>query len=163
MRTDRLQLFDFSECLTAKLCRGARFFLLLTSFVAIGSLPATAQQAADSEEEEAEEAAEQLVIDLGMIRVKEHRPTRNETIKLNFRVHFVMNPEITEADREMLESWKHRLRDQVIVAVRTTRTKDFLESGLTRLRRIILFRVEHMLRARIVDSLLLSDYSFSVD
>ncbi len=117
---------------------------------------------AESAEEDAAPAVKRL-LDLGTIRIKELRPEKNETIKLSFAVHFLLEPTATEEDLATLETWQHRLRDQVIVAVRTAHTNDFREPGLMRLRRIIRFRIEQILKSSMVESLLLSDYSFALE
>lgn len=156
--------------LSANWRRGALRLLIapvLAMVLALNVQPtsAWAQEEATPEAPSDEEAAPEVkrLLSLGTIRLKELRPEKNETIKLSFEVHFLLNPEITDEDFEILETWQHRLRDQVIIAVRTAESNDFREPGLMRLRRIIRFRIEQVLEATIVDSLLLSDYSFSME
>lgn len=128
-----------------------------------GPLQVTAEETSTAEEAEESTPIKQFQLELGRIQLKEFRPTRNETIKLRFGLTLSFRPEVTEADYKLLQSWKHRLRDQVLTAVRTAHTKDFHERDLSRLRQIIRFRLEQVLKARVVDSLLLSDYSFSIN
>jgi flagellar basal body-associated protein FliL len=127
--------------------------------------PAFAQQDERSATTTAETEApdKQLSYDLGSFRLSEVRPTRNETTKVNFRVYFVMSPDISPQDLEKLAHWKHRFRDQVIVAVRTAQTKDFHEPQLKRIRRIILFRVRRMMRESVVEDILFTEFTFSVE
>ena len=142
----------------------ARLLLGLSLAICLSAPAARAQQAAAEDGEAVEEqAAEQPILDLGMIHLKELRPAKHETIKLNFQLHLVLKAGLTEVDLKKLEAWKHRLRDQVIVAIRTAHSTDFREPGLSRLRQIILYRVEHVLKVRAVEGLLLSKYSFSID
>jgi hypothetical protein len=67
------------------------------------------------------------------------------------------------ADVQQLEHWKHRLRDQVIIAVRTAQDIDFQEPDLVRLRRIILFRMRRLLKADVVQDILLSEFTFKME
>ena len=116
----------------------------------------------DAEQEEQSEE-EQLVLDLGSFHLKELRPTRNETIKVVFSAHLVLKSELTEDDFEILQNYQHRLRDQVIVAVRIAHANDFREPDLQRLRRLIQIRIDQVLRSPVTENLLLSEYQFSID
>ena len=118
---------------------------------------ATGEEVADQDE------VEQLILDLGTFRVRELRPTRNQTIEIDFSLQVKLSSEVNQRELEKLEACKHRLRDQVITAVRTLHTADFREVELSRMRRVIQFRLEQILRATVVENLLLSDYKFSVD
>ena len=104
-----------------------------------------------------------MTFDLGRFVLREIRPTRNETTRIAFKAYFAMTSEISEQDLENLRHWKHRLRDQVISAVRTAQTKDFHEPQLQRLRRIILFRVGRMMREALVEDILFSEFTFSME
>ena len=129
--------------------------------------PAQAQQNKPSTQETSSEDvdAEQvrLTYYLGRFEIREIRPTRNETTRINFEAHFAMSPEVSKQDIEKLKHWKHRFRNQVIVAVRTAQTKDFQEPELQRLRRIILFRVGRMMREALVEDILFSEFTFSME
>ena len=104
-----------------------------------------------------------LTFELGSFEIREIRPTRNETTDVNFTAYFAMSPNVTAGDVQKLEHWKHRLRDQVIIAVRTAQDVDFLEPDLVRLRRIILFRMRRLLKADVVQDILLSEFTFKME
>ncbi len=129
--------------------------------------PAQAQQNKQSTQETPSEDVEaeqvRLTYDLGRFEIREVRPTRNETTKIDFEAYFAMSPEVSKQDFEKLKHWKHRFRDQVIIAVRTAQTKDFHEPQLLRLRRIILFRVGRMMREALVEDVLFSEFTFSME
>ena len=148
----------------------ARFWALgFTAWVGCCALEcqsAHAQQERQPEKgntEESETANHNLAFDLGRFVIKEVHPTRNETTKVSFEAHFSMASVITEADLENLQYWKHRLRDQIIIAIRTAHPKDFQEPELVRLRRIILFRAQQLLKAPLVENILLSEFTFSTE
>ena len=129
--------------------------------------PAQAQQNKQSTQETSSEDAKaeqvRLTYDLGRFEIHEVQPTHNETTRINFEAYFAMSPKVSKQDIEKLKHWKHRFRDQVIIAVRTAQTKDFHEPQLLRLRRIILFRVGRMMREALVEEVLFSEFTFSME
>jgi hypothetical protein len=136
----------------------------LTWWAAGHSLPAHAQQSAPAAQTSAAKSAkadrERLTFDLGNFELREVQPTRNETTDVNFQAYLAMASEVTDQDFRKLGKWKHRLRDQVIIAVRTAEDADFQEPNLERLRRIILFRVRRLLKQDAVQDILLSEFTY---
>ena len=59
------------------------------------------------------------ILDLDRFRLRSCRPTDQEIVDLQFGVCLVLSSKVTPADFHELEAWKHRLRDQVIIAVRS--------------------------------------------
>jgi flagellar basal body-associated protein FliL len=121
------------------------------------------QSTQETSSEETKTVQERLTYDLGRFQLREIRPTRNETTKIDFQAYFAMSSDVSRQDLEKLEHWKHRFRDQIIVAVRTAQTKDFQEPRLERLRRIILFRVDRMMRESVVEDILFTEFTFSTE
>ncbi len=97
---------------------------------------------------------------LGKFKIKDLRPTRNETAKLTFTLHLAFSKSVTEDQVAQLEHWKHRLRDQVITAIRITEMKDFQEPDLSRFRRKILIRVNRLLKAKLAEEVFVTEYLF---
>lgn len=122
---------------------------------------AAAAQAAS--QEDSKDKPRQLTFELGKFEIREIRPTRNETTNVNFTAFFEMDPSVSTKDVQQLAHWKHRLRDQVIIAVRTAEEIDFQEPDLVRLRRIILFRVRRLLNADVVQDILLTEFTFKTE
>ncbi len=145
------------------------FVLLLAVMSVVGGMveirPASAQEVAENDsatsEEEAEAEKVRPTIDLGVFEVKDFRPSQNETLKLSFTIHLALHNSVKESTVKQLESWQHRLRDQVIVAIRLSETVDFLEPNLNRFRRTILLRVNRALKALLVSETMLTDFTFS--
>ncbi len=130
-------------------------------------LPTYGQEAApvdipevDAEGNEAEEESVRPLLDLGDFRINDLRPTRNETAKLTFSMHLALAKDLSKQQMKQLEAWKHRLRDQVITAVRIATIKDFQEPDLSRVRRIVLIRVNRLFRANLAEDVLLTEYLF---
>jgi flagellar basal body-associated protein FliL len=126
--------------------------------------PAHAQEdAAVDQSSNPKAEPERITFELGSFEIREIRPTHNETTNVNFTAYLEMSPGATTEEVQQLDHWKHRLRDQVIIAVRTAQEADFLEPDLVRLRRIILFRVRRLLRANVVQDILFSEFTFKTE
>lgn len=111
--------------------------------------------------DEVEEVPPTVTVDLGMFSIRDYRPTRNETAKLYFSIHLAVTQGVSEKVAETLNLWNHRLRDQVIIAVRNSVTKDFQEPDLKLLRRRILLRVNRLLKKDLISEVLLTEFTFT--
>lgn len=121
---------------------------------------AVAEGDAMEEGETKEEEKQPFLLDLGSFKIHDLRPTRNVTAKLTFSVHLGFSKELSDTQRETLEMWKHRLRDQIITAVRISTIKEFQEADLDRLSRKILIRVNRLFNRKIAEQVLVSEYLF---
>ncbi len=117
--------------------------------------------AVEKEADEAEQA--RVTVDLGRFQIKDLRPTRNETTKVTFAMHLALASTVDQQTVEQIEFWKHRLRDQVIVALRVAETSDFLEPSLGRFRRSVLLRMNRVLKATLVSEVLLTEFTFTLN
>lgn len=133
---------------------------LFDSQVACAQQTATDEAVIEGEMAEDEKEKMRPTIDLGRFKIHDLRPTRNETAKLTFSLHLAFSKELNEKQVEKLEMWKHRLRDQVITAVRITYIKDFQEPDLALLRRKILIRINRLFDRRVAEEVLLTEYLF---
>jgi len=126
-----------------------------------------AQDAAESKPAAAEQEAEtenvRPTIDLGMFHVKDLRPARNETDKVSFRIHLALQQSVSPSTVAQLEHWQHRLRNEVLIAIRLTEKTDFLEPNLHKFRRRISLRVNRALKAILVSEALLTEFTFTTN
>lgn len=99
------------------------------------------------------------VLNLDKFRIRGCRTTDKEVIDLQFGIWLVLSTKTTEAGFHELESWKHRLRDQVIIAARGAAPADFADPELRRLQRMILFRVKRLPIGPHVIGVYLTDFS----
>ena len=100
-------------------------------------------------------------LDLGSFEIQNLEPARALTSKITFELHLTLPEETSPADLATLEHWQHRLREQVIVAVRVSDIVDFLDPKLDRFRRHILYRVNRLLGQIKAQEVLLADFTFS--
>ncbi len=119
------------------------------------------EEANSSDTKEIEEL--RPLTDLGDFRIKDWRPTRNETIQLTFHMHLALNKTAGEKTIEQLEHWKHRLRNQVFIAVRLAERQDYLEPGLHRFRRIVKLRINRLMKSHLVDEALLTEFTLTTN
>jgi len=152
----------------AKNPRGQHVLSALVVATLVISTPAVsrgAEDAATSQTSSPESAtdAEELprTIDLGDFRIRDLRPTSGETASLRFKMHLKLSSLSNQDHLSQLQQWQHRLRNQVIIAVRMADTKDFAQPGLGRLRRLILLRTNRMLRSQLVEEVYLTEFTFS--
>jgi len=140
-----------------------RYLVVALGFLTLAN-PTFAQKSGEPASETADPIAEEEsvrpTLDLGKFKIHDLRPTRNETTKVTFAMHLVLSPQLSEQQVTQLERWQHRLRDQVIIAVRTLAVKEFQEPDLRRLRRKILIRVNRLFKAKLAEEVLLTEYLF---
>jgi hypothetical protein len=146
----------------------ARIFIAL---IVVGGLleigTAYAQEVVHEEGDASKQATEakevRSTIDLGMFQVKDLRPSQNETAKIFFSVHLAMHQGVSQSTVKQLERWQHRLRDQVIIAIRLSEAQDFLEPDLAKFRRSISLRVNRVLKALLVSEAMLTEFTFTTN
>lgn len=137
--------------------------------VAISSPVLTTKTYASAQAEEAPQETKKsssdievtLKLDLGTIQLMNLEPTQGRTAHMSFDMHLVFDPKTDPKTIKELEKWQHRLREQVIVAVRATEIYDFLDPELTRFRKQILYRINRMLKDPIVTDALFANFTFS--
>ena len=137
---------------------GFRMVLLLalSGFPAERAIPAENNSAAPEE-------TVRRIYELGYFHVRQLRPTRNETINLKFELHLLMPEKAQELGLETrLNQWNRRLRDQVITAVRNTKSKDFKESDLKKLRRMIRLRINRLLKSIRIEEIYITQFEFEL-
>lgn len=145
-------------------CVFARTLLAAVIFSAALANTSCAQEPSEGDttttDTTAEKEASHPILDLGKFKINDLRPTRNMTAKLTFKLHLAFSKSLTKTQVEKLERWKHRLRDQVIVAIRITEAKEFQEPDLSRFQKKILIRVNRLFQSKIAEEVLLTEYLF---
>ena len=96
---------------------------------------------------------------LGPFRIRGCRTTDQEIFDIRFGLNLVLSAKTTPGDFHQLEQWKNRIRDQVIIAVRSAEPEDFAEPELRRVQRLILFRVKRLATGVGIIGVYLTDFS----
>jgi hypothetical protein len=130
-----------------------------------GALAAPAPSRAEShgapagEDAAAESAVRTDLLDLGDFRIRGCRTTDQEIVDIRFHVHLILSTQANAADHHQLEVWKNRLRDQVIIAVRSATAEDHADPALHRIQRLMLFRVKRLATGVGIIGLYITDFS----
>ena len=145
-----------------------RRLIAIVSWLAVGVIcqNAAVAQTVATESPDVDTAEEQRVVrsvSLDKFQIHDLRPVRNETVKMSFELHLVLAEDASDATYEHLALWKQRLRDRVIMAVRSAHAKELVEPSLARLRRRILLRVNRALKSQLIEEVLLTSFSLRRD
>lgn len=134
--------------------------LHLTSASSFAAEPATAETVAAAEDGNAmEEKPKPVTFDLGSFRLREYRPTRNETSVLLFAVHLQLAEGVSEKTAQRLQNWKQRLRNEALTAVRSVDLADYQDPGLVRLQKVIMLRINRLLPVPLVERIYVTEFT----
>lgn len=146
-------------CRTAPV-RVAALALLMTLLCAgEGVASAPSHGAAESSDGEADSGG---AVRVGRFDVRDHRPIEGLKLRVGFMLYFEGAPERAAQLRKLVKSHEHRVRHEVIVAVRMCEQHDFEEPELERFRRRILARLRRALPALGVERVLIAEYEYFV-
>jgi hypothetical protein len=151
----------YLQAITRRLHAMAAGFVAITAALAPTATLASGSAApAHGEATETPEAPQRMdLLDVGAFRIRFSQPTDGEVIDLRFGVCFVLSSKTTADDLHQLQQWTHRLRDQVIIAVRSASAEDYNEPDLRRLQRLIMFRVKRLDASTHILGAYLTDFS----
>lgn len=117
-----------------------------------------------TEQEEAQQESMDFVgVDFGTYRMKLSRPMENIKVKLGFHLFATVDLESSEQVEKSLAACQHRLRNRVLVAVRTAGTDEFEDPDLKILRARILYRVAPLFRRSLVHDLHMADFTCAIE
>ena len=80
-------------------------------------------------------------------------------VDMKLSVHLILSFATTKADFERLQNWRQRLRDQIIIAVRSAEPADFADPKLKRIQRLILLRIRRLPTPAKIIGAYLTDFS----
>jgi flagellar FliL protein len=107
-----------------------------------------------------EEIKNQTEVDLGEFTVTAFQPLSNTTMRIDFHLYATTRKEEVEAFEAAWRENQHRLRDQVIVTVRSSELGDLTDAGLGLIKRRILEKTNRTLGKPYLRSVIFSDFSF---
>ncbi len=150
-------------------CIVASFFLPgAQETAAMASAPAETQEAPPPEHEEIAseiaamdaEVRNQTEVDLGEFTVTAFQPLTNTTTRIDFHLYGTTSEEDVAGFQKAWEENKHRLRDQVIVTLRSSEPGELTDAGLGLIKRRILEKTNRTLGKPYLRSVIFSDFSF---
>jgi hypothetical protein len=117
---------------------------------------------AADDEAELESDAKIRGIELGQFRIRAYHPVEAQKSTVRFKLYAAVAKEQFAAARQLAESRRHKLRDEIITATRMAPLTVFDESELTNFRRRILVRLRRAVPDLPVDDVYVSDFQLTV-
>ncbi len=116
------------------------------------------------EGKEAKEAVahhgDQEEVDLGEFTVTAYQPVSNSTLFISFHLYGTILHKHGEDFEQRLSDTKFRVRDNVIVIIRSAEISDLTDAGLGLIKRRILETTNKTLGKALLQSVMFSDFSF---
>ena len=109
---------------------------------------------------EEDETPEQAEVDLGEFCVTSFQSTSNTTLRIDFHLFGTVKAESQKEFAKLMEENKHRFREQVLVTVRAAELTELTDAGLGLMKRKILERANHTLGKPLLETVVVSDFSF---
>ena len=106
------------------------------------------------------ETKNQMEVDLGQFGVTAFQPLSNTTMRIDFHLYGTISRDDEEDFMLAWEGSQHRLRDQVIVTLRSSELGDLTDAGLGLIKRRILEKTNRTLGKPYLRSVIFSDFSF---
>ena len=106
------------------------------------------------------EVKNQTEVDLGEFAVTAFQPLSNTTMRIDFHLYGTISRDEEENFLAAWEESQHRLRDQVIVTLRSSELGDLTDAGLGLIKRRILEKTNRTLGKPYLRSVIFSDFSF---
>ena len=114
--------------------------------------------AAKAAEEHA--APDEIEVDLGEFCVTAFQSVSNTTLRIDFHLFGTVKTEAQKDFLKLMEENKHRFREQVLVTVRGAEITDLTDAGLGLMKRKLLDRANHTLGKPVLQTVVISDFSF---
>jgi flagellar FliL protein len=99
-------------------------------------------------------------VDLGEFSVTAFQPVSNTTLYISFRMYGTIRHKNSEDFTHRLEENKHRVRDNVIVIIRSAEITDLTDAGLGLIKRRILETTNKTLGKPLLQGVVFSEFSF---
>ena len=133
--------------------------LALAVGLAIAS-PASATTAAPREKEDQAEPKPIKTVMIGQFYIRDLRATEDAKVRLSFTLHAKIDAEEASEAERFVKRYKHRLRNEVITAIRTCEQNEFQEADLTRFRCRIHARLRRAMPKLKIERLLVGDFEY---
>ena len=99
-------------------------------------------------------------VDLGEFQVTAYQPVSSSTLFISFHLYGSVTERQVEEFNKRLEGNKHRIRDNVIVIVRSAEITDLTDAGLGLIKRRILETTNKALGKPLLQGVMFSEFSF---
>jgi len=111
-------------------------------------------------EEEEDDLANQIEVDMEQFSVSAYQPLTNTTLRIDFHLWGVVHAENEVEFIRLKDENLNRFREQVIVTVRSASLNDLTDAGLGLLKRKILEKTNKLFGKPLLKAVIVSDFSF---
>ncbi len=140
-----------SAQVTAELAQGT---------LATASAEEAAMQDQDARQDDEEDLADQVEVDLGEFSVTAYQPISSTTLRIDFHLFGTVGREDEDEFLLLWEASLHRFRDQVILTVRSAEITDLTDAGLGLIKRRVLEKANKTLGKPLLRVVIFSEFSF---
>ncbi len=104
-----------------------------------------------------------LAVSLGEFSISELRAVEGAKLRIHFHLYAGVDADEAESLRKQVEEHQHRIRNEVLIAIRLCEQHEFQEPGLDRVRRRVLARLNRSLPDLPIDRLLVGEFEYFND
>ena len=113
------------------------------------------------EEEGKEDEKPTIEVDMKQYDVTAFQPTSNTTLRINFHLFGIVYFEDQVEFEKLMAENQHRIREQILITVRSSEVTDLTDAGLGLIKRKILEKTNRALGKPLVQKVIFSDFAFS--
>jgi flagellar FliL protein len=99
-------------------------------------------------------------IDLGEFDVSSYQPLSNTTLRISVHLYGTVRPENETELMALIEAKQQRMREQVLVTLRSAEVTDLTDAGLGLIKRKILEKINRTLGKPLLEQIVFSEFSF---
>ncbi len=114
----------------------------------------------NSSDEEVADPSDQVEVDLEQFSLTAHLAASNTTMRIEFHLYGVINAADKDEFEKLVKANQHRLRDQVLVIVRSAQPRDLTDAGLGLIKRQISEKTNALLGKPLLRAVVVSDFSY---
>ena len=145
------------ECLIAYLYVPSRAQI---AAAAQQKIAARHQTVDDAEEDQENQKKPTKEVDLEEFSVTAYQPVSNTTLRIDFHLYATIFHEDESDYNKRIQLNRHRIREQIIVIIRSSEVTDLTDAGLGLIKRKILEKTNRSLGKSLLRSVVFSDFSF---
>jgi flagellar basal body-associated protein FliL len=161
----KLIVLLFVAVIVAVECAVAYFYLSSSpESAAQASTPAKPAEKTAAEKEpvpaEEPEGPSQAEVDMGEFSLTAFQPTSNSTLRIDFHLFGTVRAGEEKEFARLMEENKHRVREQVLMTMRSAEITDLADPSLGLIKRQILDKTNRTMGKPLLRAVIISDFSF---
>jgi len=114
----------------------------------------------EKQESQEDDGVETIEVDLGSFSVTAFQPVSNSTLRIDFHLYGTIALADEQEFIRQMEENRHRIREAVIVTIRSADITDFTEAQLGLIKRRVLEKINRLLGAPMLRGVIFSDFAF---